>query len=475
MELVDRFIEWMNVQPVIGVLMCTTAIVLFSVAFTKRTEATPSLWSWLRKIIESGVGATLFLGLLLAFRLILNDNVKSFYATHGSLSDLSRESAQSIWGRPHVQRELSVTHHIERRVQEELPRNDPTQPPLYKEVTVTEVIPQNSIIGFVGQVTMQLSEREKGYALYSGYLLDARFEYAVINDSDLETEAAFDFPLSPQQTLFENFKITLNDEDISSRLRFSPDLVQWVYPMKPHQQIKVIVTYGSRGMDTFYYQIPVQREIKNFTLVVSIDHLPVTLLNYPDGVLTPSEIEPTSDNLGSILTWKLDHAVTTAGMGVALLPPEQPGADVLRVLVNSPYGLTLLGAMLALTLLILGEPVQFIDLGLLAGVYCAQFLLMAAVSDYALGFWGALAAGAGVTGLLTFLLFRKRPSRLLQILVYCLVAFFTLVYPLGGLFTSLTQQNTFENLVQVGLIVYLFGLSLYAQAQRSRTASMTAN
>ena len=73
---------------------------------------------------------------------------------------------------------------------------------------------------------------------------------------------------------------------------------------------------------------------------------------------------------------------------MALVQPEQPGAKVLRVLLVSPYALTLLGAMLALTMLIWGLQVHFLDLALLSAVYTMQFLLMAAVSDYFFGFWG---------------------------------------------------------------------------------------
>lgn len=464
----DRFIDWMTVEPVIGLLMAITALVLFGASFVQSKESSPTFWLWLKKVIEASVGAILFLGLLWAFRSILNNNNSTFYSTHGSLSDASRQSAQSIWGRPHIQRELSINHYIEKVVQEEIPRDDPTKPPLYKDTTVREQVPQNSILSFLGQVDLTLSEREKGYALYSGYLINARFEYEIANDSDLETEAEFAFPLSPGQTLHENFKILVDDQDISPQLRFSTDLVQWVSKMKPHQEAKIVITYSSRGMETFYYQIPSQREIKNFILVVMIDRLPVSLLNYPEGVLTPTEIKPTDNQEGSILTWKLDKAITVAGMGVALLQPEQPGAQVLRVLLNSPYALTLLGAMLSLTLLIRREAINFLDLALLSGAYCVQFLIMAAVSDLFFGFWGSLILGAFLTGLLTFLLFRNHPSKLLRVLVYALVGFFTVVYPLSGLFTQVTQRNSFDSLVQVGLIVYLFGLSLYTQLEKKR-------
>ena len=465
--MLDRVINWVTVEPAISLLMIITAVVLFGSAFRKSKDSSTTFWPWLRRVIEASVGAVLFLGLLWAFRAILNNNNVTFNSTHGSLSEANRQSAQSIWGRPHVQRELVVSHFIETVVQEEIPREDPSQPPLYRNVKVRQQVPQNSVIGFTGDVCLTLSEREKGYALYSGYVINAQFEYEVINDSDLETEAEFAFPLSPGQTLYENFMITVDGQDISSKLRFSPDWIQWKSDMLPGQQNKIVVTYTSRGMDTFYYQVPVQREIKDFVLTLKVDRLPVSLLNYPGGCLTPSGIKPTEDQRGSILTWRLDKAITVAGMGVALLQPGQPGAKVLRVLLNSPYALTLLGTMLGLTLLIRGEPIQFLDLALLSGAYCVQFLIMAAVSDFFFGFWGSLILGAFLTGFLTFLLFRKLPSKLLRVLIYSLVAFFTLVYPLSGLLEQTTQRNSFDNIVQVGLIVYIFGLSLYTQVQRS--------
>jgi hypothetical protein len=156
------------------------------------------------------------------------------------------------------------------------------------------------------------------------------------------------------------------------------------------------------------------------------------------------------------------------GMGVSLLQPAQPGADVLRVLVISPYALTLLGAMLALTLLIWGLKVRFLDLALLSAVYTMQFLLMAAVSDSFLGFWGSLVLGAGLTLFLSYLLFRKITFRPLRILIYILIAFFAIIYPLSGQLSDLTQQNAFNTLLEVGLILYLTGLTLYVSSNKSK-------
>jgi hypothetical protein len=460
--MIARIINWFNLEPAVSVLMVATAIVLFGSAFQAYKETSGKFWPWVRKVIEASIGALLFLGLLWSFRAILNDNMYTFYSTHGSVSDISRASAWSIWGRPHTQSELTVHHYHDVEIKEEIPREDITAAPVYRTVMQRQEVQQNSIIGFTGDIDMQLSERQKGYALYSGYTLDVLLNYQIINDSQFKTDAQFAFPLSPGQTLFEDFKVLVNGNDISSKLHFSGDIVYWAVWMSPQEKMDISISYLSRGMDTFYYQIPAQREISNFKLTLTIDQLPISMLNYPDGIITPTKIVPTKDGNGSILTWELDHAITTSGMGVALPQPEQPGAKVMRVLIISPYALTLLTAILALTMLIWGMKVQFLDLALLSAVYTMEFLIMSSLSDYFLGFWGSLIIGALATLLLSYFLFKKIPSKPLKTIIFSLIAFFTIIYPLSGLQTELTQQNSFNMLMQVGMIIYIAGLSIFA-------------
>jgi hypothetical protein len=428
-------IDWVTVEPTISLLMTITTIVIFGSAIKRAKGIPEKFWPLLGIFVRALLEVLLFLGLLWAFRAILNNNILTFNSTHGSLSEISRESAQSIWGRPHMQRELDISE-----------------------------LPQNSIIGFRGDVVLTASEREKGYALYSGYIIDARYEYHVINNLEVKRRAEFRFPLSPDQTMHDDFIVTVDGKDISSELEIRrDDWVSWKHEMRPGQESTIVVSYRSRGMDTFYYQIPTQRHIQDFILTLTIDRLPVDLLNYPERCLTPTEIQATKDKKGSILTWQLDSAITKSGMGVSFPQPEQPGAQVLRVLVNSPYAITLLATMLALTLLILGRPVHFIDLALLSAAYCVQFLIMASVSDFFFGFWGSLILGILLTMVMTYLLFRRLESKLLRVLIYILAGFFVIVYPLSGLLTLPADLNAFDNLVMVGLIVYLFGVSLYAR------------
>jgi hypothetical protein len=471
--MINRIMDWFTIDPEISLLMAIAAVVIFASGLARKAAEGGGFWPWLRRIVEASVNAILFLGLLWAFRSVLNSNFNTFFSTHGSRSDLSQESAYTIWGRPHTQNELTVTHSIEVEVQEEIPREDPSLPPLYRTVRQRQEVPQNSIQSFRGEARMTLSEREKGYAYYSGFLLDVNLIYAVLNDSEYRTEADFYFPLSPGQTLFTDFTVTLDGRDIGSDLRFSPDMVSWSLAMAPHRQILVEIAYASRGMDFFFYRIPNQRYINDFEFTLTVDRLPTTLLNYPNGVLAPSEIQATPDGRGSILTWRLNQAVTTAGMGVALISPEQPGEKVLRVLAVSPYAVTMLGAILALTLLILGYAVNLLEMALLVGVYSVEYLVMAGISDFFFGFWGSLIIGAALTLFLAFLLFRKFSSRLVKVLLFCLIAFFTVLYPLSGLLDQIASLNSFNAVLQAGMIVFLFGLSLFSRL-RSKNASAPA-
>lgn len=465
----DRFFGWMEAEPFIGLLMVVTAIVLFASAIRRDPDRSKTLWPWVRRIIESSAGAILFLGLLWAFRTILNDNLATFNSTHGSLTDANLASAQSIWGRPHVQRELTLAHYIYVTELEEIPRQNPDDPPQYKEVTRRINVPQNSMLGFTGSFDMQLSEREKGYGLYSGFIVDASLTYDIINDSDKDTEVDFVFPLAPSQMLFENFTIFFDGEDISSALRFGGDLIQWQGNMTAHQQSKIEVAYRSRGMSYLYYQIPNQRQIKNFALTVTVDKLHVSLLNYPDRVLSPTHIAETNGGKGSILTWELDNAITTAGMGVALLQPEQPGERVFRVLNISGLALTTLLALVAITLLLLDQSIHLVDLGLLGGMYCALFLVMSGISDYSFGFWGSLIVGGALTLILTGLILRRQPP-VTRWLVLGLVAFFTVIYPLYGQISEATDANAFDTLVRVGSAVYIVVVALFARRRGSPAA-----
>jgi hypothetical protein len=238
-------------------------------------------------------------------------------------------------------------------------------------------------------------------------------------------------------------------------------------------------------MESFFYQVPAQREIRNFVLtLVMMDTKAFYVVTDPEGDVMKSGYEDTDDHRGAILTWKLDRMIMAPKIGIDLFREEQaynPYGRVLRMIGKGPNAFLLLGTVLALTLLIQRERLRLLDLMLLSAAYLALFLTVTGASDY-LGLWGSLVLGVSLIGMLAFLIYRNLLSNLSRVLVYALVGFFAVTYPLTNFLIEShylnrfiyykdieAQRNAFEGIVQVGLIVYLFGLALHAQLKTRLT------
>ena len=459
----DRFFSWMTLEPFVGLLMILAAVVLFLGALATRRPDDNAFWPWLRTILEATATAAMFLGLLWAFRAVLNDNLKTFRARHGRVSTANYQSLKTIWGAPHIQRELSVEHYVPRREREELPRSDPTRPPIYRYTEKQVHLAQNSFLEAKGKASLKLNERRKGSALYSGFDLAFDMEYVIKNDANEPTQAHFRFPLQAGQVQFKNVRVLEDGRDLSRELRVSKSGIAWNRPMPPGKVHRIHVSYESRGVEFFYYQIPSPREIRGFTFSLLVDALAKEDLNYPQGCLTPDTISATADGKGLRLDWKLDRAITTAGMGISLPAPEQPGAKTALLLAKSPYALMLLVVSISLTLLVVVSRLRFLEIALLSAAYSLLFISMAALHDFFLGFWGALLLGAALTLGLAYLLFRDYTDLFLKRSVLVLTLFFTLIYPMAGLFPD--HQSAFDGVVFSGLIVYLFLIALRRRVQ----------
>src|SRR2546423_6812502 len=92
--------------------------------------------------------------------------------------------------------------------------------------------------------------------------------------------------------------------------------------------------------------------------------------------MTATAIKPTADKQGSILTYRLDHAISGKGMGVALPTPPQPGALTNAVLAEVERGWLLIFAMLILGLTLASVNHAVLLAALFGAVTACSFRLM---------------------------------------------------------------------------------------------------
>ncbi len=453
---IARALAWMEQEPVVGLMMTLAAVVTFAGIYRRHGGPEPGPWAFVRRVLDGSVGATLLMGLLWAFRAVLHDNAASFGDEHGRVSEANLQSVRTIWGGPHVQRELAVRHYRSVTEREEQFREDPTLPPVFREVTREELVDHDAMTRVRGDIDVTPNERRKGSGVYSGF--EARFtlDYRVEAPPQAATRAEFEFPLSGQ-VLYEGLEVLVDGRPLGPALRVDADALRWELALAPAEAHDVSITYATRGLEFVYYQILEPREVRDFELSLHARGLTLADLNYPEGCLTPTSIE--EGTAGDItLRWALDHALTTAGMGLAMPRPMQPGATVARVLARSPHALMLLVGAICLVLLVDVGAVALLDVALTCASYALQFVLMAATSDAVGGLPVALAIGALPCLATLWFLWRRHPSRgpILGLLM-----FFVLVHPLAVLVGD--AIDTVDAAVVAGLVLLLVVLTLRAR------------
>src|SRR5690348_10669564 len=144
-------------------------------------------------------------------------------------------------------------------------------------------------------------------------------------------------------------------------------------------------------MTSWYMQVKEAREIRDFTLTLNLPDLTKAHLNNPEGCMSPTDVKPTTNGQGSILTYRLDHAISNKGMGIAFPTPPQPGE-----ITNAVLGETERSWLLIFALLVLGLTITLarhaVLISLLFGAATALgYALLGDFSDLLFGFWGTAA------------------------------------------------------------------------------------
>jgi hypothetical protein len=463
-------VDWIVREPVAGLLALVTAALLFGAAYTASRQDGGGFGSWIRRLVEALSATLLFLGLIGGFYFLLDSNYTTFSSLHGpfsrggSLSFKEWQEARATWGDPLTQYELTVSHTFEEEVVEEIPR--PDKPPLFRNTTEVKELPQESLVGFRGVV--DIHQGVSGTPSFNVFNIVARYEYQVVNQSDIETTAEFSLPLSPDHPL-ERVSVTFDDREVPS-LRVNPQAISWDVKMRPRQKSRVVLSYTTTGMEAFSYRVSEQREIRDFTLTISVESDNFYPVTSPEASAIRLDDHPTDSGSGRILTWTIDRAVMAPILGVTMWQRARPYApfdETIRILRNAAQALLLLLGVASMTLMICGSKFDLRQLALLAAVFCAQFLALMGMSLWLPAYKITLAMLSVMTLILSYFISRKL-SRLPQVLVMIMVAFFSFGYPHAGLLPDGPQRNTFDGIVQASLIVYFFGLSLYVRVRNIR-------
>lgn len=442
----------------------------------RRRQDHPGSWAALAvSSIAAVLKVLIGLAVLAALCLHLSFESTEFARKRGGLSSRNYSAVTTIWGRPHLQRELSVklVYQTTRYYDKDGLELDPnklqatTQPVGYRKQVVEHTIPGNPVVEADHQFLIQPNYRRKGGAWYPGFETDAHFTYRVENFADREATAHFHFPMPADQGLVDGIQVILNGRPVAQKVLINDSGITWRMPVKPSTRHELAIRYHSRGLDHLRFDPGAGRELAKYRLRMILKGVAKDEINYPVGCMTPTEKiaeQRDGDVASTTLDWNLDRAVTRLGMGVIIPRKKQPGYYVARVLAAAPWGLVLLLATVVVSYLAAGRAPHWVPLAVLALAYDLYYLLMAHVGDYWPLVGGMVVAGLALT-VLVAVMHCLWCTRFHAVVTLALFAVFCIAYPLIRISD---YEGLLLTIVYVALLAFVTALLVYFRPGRDQ-------
>jgi len=359
LKLSGRAGDLADVEPLITLFLGAALLAVFLSAFVpSRSNIDPSgrpslLWTLYRHFTHLA-RALMLVALLVAtisvLRSYLRQAVSNFQRSHGRVTQANYDAVRTIWGAEQEQGELKIEIYTDAEVTERIESEDLTKPAVLRKKIVRHPVTDNPFVAARHEIVLKQNPRKKGSAYYGGYETDCRFSWKLNNPAGSPQKCNLTFPLPASRAMYDELSATLNGTDVLPQMHLSDATLMLARDLQPNEALDFKVAFKSRGVSFWYFQVREPREIRDFLLTLTLPDLPKARLNYPGGCMTPTDIQPTSSARGCVLAFRLDHAISNQGMGVALPSLPQPGELTNAVLGETERAWLLLFAMLALTL-----------------------------------------------------------------------------------------------------------------------------
>jgi len=434
-SLCDRASASLGAQPLFAVLLGAALAAVFLQAALK-TDAAPSLawavWTRLGRFVWAATLAGLLLGAAMGLSNYLDRTAANFRHDHGRVTEANQDAVRTIWGPEQAQCELSVALRWEEEQLEGLESEDPTKPTVTRKRKVIHTIDENPFLNARHAVTLRQSPRKKGPAVYPGYGTECKFTWRLRNPVPRDVMATLRFPLPAASAMYDDLAVAINGANVRDRLRIRSNALELEKPLKPNEEFGYEISFKSRGLSYWYFQVREPREIRDLELKLTLPDTPTKSLNYPEGCMTPTQV--TAAGRGSVLTYRLDRALSNKGMGIEIPKLTQPGELASAVLDEVRKGWVLLFAALLLGGTLAGYKHTALLTTFVTAAVAFAFALLGDFCDTPLGFWGTgVVVVLPIFALLLGVLQRALPGAEGSVLMLELVAF-GLWYPcLAGL------------------------------------------
>ncbi len=243
-----------------------------------------------------------------------------------------KNAVGQLWGTPQRQSAPQIHYQAMRQTQVETTKDGKTITETKNETIGHPLLLDSSDI----KVNLNLDYRQKGLLWYSTYRVRFDGKYRVTNYTDAEGDVFFNFSAPAQGGVYDNFRLVVGGKEIPN-LPFNAGTLSHKIKLAPGQSETVEVSYGSQGMDEWWYDFGKEvNQVKNFSLTMQTDF---DQIDFPQSSLSPTQ--KTQGGSGWELKWQYANLLSGVRIGMVMPHKLNPGPWVSQITFAAPVSLFL--------------------------------------------------------------------------------------------------------------------------------------
>jgi hypothetical protein len=323
-------------------------------------------------MLSKRIAALVFIFICASGAWIVLGSVTS-YRTYEQDEKLKRAVGE-LWGT--VQKQEAARIEYFETVQREI-----IPPPESKEVTriinVVETRPYTLEASDIN-VALDLDHRKKGLLWYSTYKVKFDGKYTVRNDFDVEKEFVFTYKFPAREGIYDNFNFIVDGRTIKD-IQPAAGVITYKFHLTPQQESRVAVSYGSQGMDEWWYAFGENvSQIRNFKLTATTDFGD---FDFPENSISPTARE--KDGNSWKLTWEFSSLISGIQIGIKMPQKLNPGPFASRVSFFAPVSLFLFLFLIFIITAVRRIDIHPMNYFFVAAAFFSFHLLLTYLADHA--------------------------------------------------------------------------------------------
>jgi hypothetical protein len=271
-----------------------------------------------------------------------------------------KESVGQLWGTIQVQQAPKVTSYpLEKKQsspfktsgtavqigladESQLPGNysqtpNPATAPAPAKTDITDTTDyQNALEASDVKADLKLEHRRKGLIWYSTYRVAFSGKYKIQNDAPETRHILFEFTLPGNNAVYDNFKLTMDGEEIRN-IAINGGVLKQSLILNSGESKEISVIYNTQGMDQWWYSFGTNvTQVKNFSLVMNTNFQKI---DFPQSSISPTAKEQNAD--GWKLEWKYANLLSGVQIGMDMPKVLNPGPWASKIIYFAPVSLFL--------------------------------------------------------------------------------------------------------------------------------------